>query len=165
MASAAAEGEEAPIAAFAVSKGGVVLKNIFLNAPPSPLPVEEAARGRGGEEEDPPVMFGRHPECHVLVDHPSVSRFHLEVRSRRRQRRITVTDLSSGEIPLLPRASRSASPSISLCAWLVLIEASFGDFWWTRALAHFDYHSISSCDDGEYLLAIWIKMRQKLTWH
>ncbi|KAF2909735.1 hypothetical protein DAI22_11g048300 [Oryza sativa Japonica Group] len=95
MASAAAEGEEAPIAAFAVSKGGVVLKNIFLNAPPSPLPVEEAARGRGGEEEDPPVMFGRHPECHVLVDHPSVSRFHLEVRSRRRQRRITVTDLSS----------------------------------------------------------------------
>ncbi|KAF0895817.1 hypothetical protein E2562_016550 [Oryza meyeriana var. granulata] len=40
-------------------------------------------------------MFGRHPDCHVLVDHPSVSRFHLEVRSRRRQRRITVTDLSS----------------------------------------------------------------------
>uniref|UniRef100_J3N6D2 FHA domain-containing protein n=2 Tax=Oryza brachyantha TaxID=4533 RepID=J3N6D2_ORYBR len=40
-------------------------------------------------------MFGRHPECHVLVDHPSVSRFHLEVRSRRCQRRITVTDLAS----------------------------------------------------------------------
>uniref|UniRef100_A0A0D9XPI9 FHA domain-containing protein n=1 Tax=Leersia perrieri TaxID=77586 RepID=A0A0D9XPI9_9ORYZ len=93
-------GEEAPIAAFAVSRGGVVLKNIFLNAPPSPLPVG-LRKGQGGEgmaaeeEEDPPVMFGRHPDCHVLVDHPSVSRFHLEIRSRRRLRRITVTDLSS----------------------------------------------------------------------
>ncbi|KAG8088885.1 hypothetical protein GUJ93_ZPchr0011g28263 [Zizania palustris] len=59
---------------------------------------EDTRRGGSGEEdeeEDPPVLFGRHPECHVLVDHPSVSRFHLEVRTRRRQRRITVTDLSS----------------------------------------------------------------------
>jgi hypothetical protein len=84
---------DAPIPAFAVSKGGVVLKHIFLNAPPSsPNP--------GGEEEegeDPPVTVGRHPDCHVLVDHPSVSRFHIHLRARRRQRRITVTDLRSGE--------------------------------------------------------------------
>jgi hypothetical protein len=87
---------EAPIAAFAVAKGGVVLKHIFLNAPPT----EEDPPVRGGdgdpEEEDPPVLFGRHPDCHVLLDHPSISRRHLEVRCRRCQRRITVTDLSSG---------------------------------------------------------------------
>ncbi|KAG2556120.1 hypothetical protein PVAP13_8NG061200 [Panicum virgatum] len=85
MAAAAEADGDAPIAAFAVSKAGVVLKHIFLNAPPS----TEAA------EEDPPVTVGRHPDCHVLVDHPSVSRFHLQLRSRRRQRRITVTDLRS----------------------------------------------------------------------
>ncbi|XP_021316557.1 FHA domain-containing protein PS1 [Sorghum bicolor] len=96
MAAAAADGD-APIAAFAVAKGGVVLKHIFLNAPP---PEAATTRGRGAEdsedeEEDPPVMVGRHPDCHVLVDHPSVSRFHLELRCRRRQRLITVTDLCS----------------------------------------------------------------------
>ncbi|XP_062183472.1 FHA domain-containing protein PS1-like [Phragmites australis] len=91
---AAAEGDgDAPIAAFAVAKGGIVLKHIFLNAPP-PGMRGEGAKG-DEEEEDPPVMMGRHPDCHVLVDHPSVSRFHLELRSRRRQRRITVTDLCS----------------------------------------------------------------------
>ncbi|XP_066335041.1 uncharacterized protein [Miscanthus floridulus] len=94
---AAADGD-APIAAFAVAKGGTVLKHIFLNAPP-PEATRGAGGGRGveggGEEEDPPVMVGRHPDCHVLVDHPSVSRFHLELRCRRRQRHITVTDLCS----------------------------------------------------------------------
>ncbi|KAJ1274653.1 hypothetical protein BS78_05G078300 [Paspalum vaginatum] len=93
----AADGD-APIAAFAVSKGGVVLKHIFLNAPPPPESTTTAAArggGDGGEEEDPPVMVGRHPDCHVLVDHPSVSRFHLQLRCRRAQRRIAVTDLCS----------------------------------------------------------------------
>ncbi|TKV99570.1 hypothetical protein SEVIR_8G052400v4 [Setaria viridis] len=88
---------DAPIPAFAVSKGGVVLKHIFLNAPPS-SPDRGGAVGGGEEqeeEEDPPVTVGRHPDCHVLVDHPSVSRFHLQLRARRRQRRITVTDLRS----------------------------------------------------------------------
>ncbi|CAN6374365.1 unnamed protein product [Urochloa humidicola] len=84
---------DSPIAAFAVSRNGVVIKHVFLNAPPlSPV------NGGGGEEEeleDPPVTVGRHPDCHVLVDHPSVSRFHLQLRARRRQRRITVTDLRS----------------------------------------------------------------------
>ena len=110
---AAADGD-APIAAFAVAKGGVVLKHIFLNAPPPEAATRGAARGRGveedGEEEDPPVMVGRHPDCHVLVDHPSVSRFHLELRCRRRQRHITVTDLCSGETP-----GRSVSFSPFLC--------------------------------------------------
>ncbi|XP_047085347.1 FHA domain-containing protein PS1 [Lolium rigidum] len=89
----AVAGTEAPIAAFAVAKGGVVLKHIFLNVPPA----EEAPRGGDADpdEEDPPVLFGRHPDCHVLLDHPSISRRHLEVRCKRRQRRIAVTDLSS----------------------------------------------------------------------
>jgi len=102
---AAADGD-APIAAFAVSKAGVVLKHIFLNAPPS----TEAA------EEDPPVTVGRHPDCHVLVDHPSVSRFHLQLRARRRQRRITVTDLRSGETPTPAALCVSDFPQLPLRA-------------------------------------------------
>ena len=90
-----------------------MLKHIFLNAPPP-----DSTRGGGGggvgvdkEEEDSPVMVGRHPGCHVLVDHPSVSRFHLELRCRRRKRHITVTDLCSGETPaaLFPFPPSSAS--------------------------------------------------------
>ncbi|CAN6202135.1 unnamed protein product [Urochloa humidicola] len=56
MAAAEADGD-APIAAFAVSKGGIFIKHIFLNAPPS-SPVN-------GNEEDPPVTVtvGRHPDC------------------------------------------------------------------------------------------------------
>nr|XP_040242692.1 FHA domain-containing protein PS1 [Aegilops tauschii subsp. strangulata] len=100
MATSAAEDLEAgagsPIAAFAVAKGGVVLKHIFLNGPPTEAARRGADADRAEEEaEDPPVLFGRHPDCHVLIDHPSVSRRHLEVRCKRRQRRITVTDLSS----------------------------------------------------------------------
>ncbi|TVU00916.1 hypothetical protein EJB05_53647 [Eragrostis curvula] len=86
------DGDASPIAAFAVAKGGVVIKHIFLNAPPPDVAMKGAVEE---EEEDPPVLIGRHPDCHVLVDHPSVSRFHLQLRARRRQRRITVTDLSS----------------------------------------------------------------------
>uniref|UniRef100_A0A453HLP6 FHA domain-containing protein n=1 Tax=Aegilops tauschii subsp. strangulata TaxID=200361 RepID=A0A453HLP6_AEGTS len=89
-------GAGSPIAAFAVAKGGVVLKHIFLNGPPTEAARRGADADRAEEEaEDPPVLFGRHPDCHVLIDHPSVSRRHLEVRCKRRQRRITVTDLSS----------------------------------------------------------------------
>jgi len=113
MAAAEADGD-APIAAFAVSKDGVVLKHNFLNAPPAP---EAADRGGavGAEEEDPPVTVGRHPDCHVLVDHPSVSRFHLQLRARRHQRRITVTDLRSGETHRHPPLCTSPSSS-SACA-------------------------------------------------
>ncbi|KAI4997437.1 hypothetical protein ZWY2020_052779 [Hordeum vulgare] len=89
-------GAGSPIAAFAVAKGGVVLKHIFLNGPPTEAARRGPDRDQVEEEaEDPPVLFGRHPDCHVLIDHPSVSRRHLEVRCKRRQRRITVTDLSS----------------------------------------------------------------------
>jgi hypothetical protein len=99
------DGDATLIAAFAVSKGGVVIKHIFLNAPPPELTRRNGSAAE--EEEDPPVTVGRHPDCHILVDHPSVSRFHLELRARRRQRRITVTDLSSGKTP------RVLHPSIS----------------------------------------------------
>lgn len=119
MATAEGEGEEALIAAFAVAKGGVVLKNIFLNAPPPET--RRGGDGDGEEEEDTPVLFGRHPDCHVLVDHPSVSRFHLEVRTRRRQRRITVTDLSSGEIRHSPSPHSLRARvvfAIPACAWI-----------------------------------------------
>ncbi|VAH93367.1 unnamed protein product [Triticum turgidum subsp. durum] len=56
---------------------------------------EDVEAGAGSPIAAFAVLFGRHPDCHVLIDHPSVSRRHLEVRCKRRQRRITVTDLSS----------------------------------------------------------------------
>lgn len=111
-----ADGDAAPIAAFAVSKGGVVIKHIFLNAPPPELTKGRGDGAAAGEEdEDPPVKVGRHPDCHVLVDHPSVSRFHLELRARRRQRQITVTDLSSGEAPHVPIP-------LGLSAWMISLS-------------------------------------------
>jgi len=117
MGVAEADGD-APIAAFAVSKASVVLKHNFLNAPPAPEAADcgGAVGAEEEEEEDPPVTVGRHPDCHVLVDHPSVSRFHLQLRARRRQRRITVTDLRSGETPTPAALCVSDFPQLPLRA-------------------------------------------------
>ncbi|KAF8731028.1 hypothetical protein HU200_016908 [Digitaria exilis] len=114
---AAADGDgDAPIAAFAVTKGGVVIKHIFVNAPPSPRGGDGPAGGED-DDEDPAVTVGRHPDCHVLVDHPSISRFHLELRARRLHRRITVTDLRSGEPPRRAiRSPNSSRPRARCCA-------------------------------------------------
>ncbi|XP_042471055.1 FHA domain-containing protein PS1-like isoform X1 [Zingiber officinale] len=109
--SALVEEEESKIALLSVFKKGSIRKYIFLNLPPPPPHMEKAGgnasprdrllRGRreGNENEDEdkdgPILFGRHPNCHIVLDHPSVSRIHLAARLVPSKQKLSVIDLSS----------------------------------------------------------------------
>ncbi|CAL9120203.1 unnamed protein product [Musa acuminata var. zebrina] len=98
------EEKEIKIAVLSVLKKGSILKRLFLNLPP-PHPPHPTTAGDGGhipnpgggeiDDEDRPILFGRHPDCHVVLDHPSISRFHLAARLVPSLRKLAVTDLSS----------------------------------------------------------------------
>ncbi|KAL6209436.1 hypothetical protein ACLB2K_020378 [Fragaria x ananassa] len=82
----AVEEEEPKIPVFTVLKNGVILKNMFIVKPP---PHSQAI----ASEEI--FMVGRHPDCHIVLTHPSVSRFHLQILSNPSSHKLSLTDLSS----------------------------------------------------------------------
>ncbi|KAL3638744.1 hypothetical protein CASFOL_016651 [Castilleja foliolosa] len=95
-----AKPEEREIPVFTVLKNDCILKNIFLlNNPPSilspppPFPVSESVDQRPEIEEI--LVVGRHPDCNIKLEHPSISRFHLRIHSKPSSRSLYVTDLSS----------------------------------------------------------------------
>ncbi|XP_030525903.1 FHA domain-containing protein PS1 isoform X2 [Rhodamnia argentea] len=98
------EDDEPRIPVFTVVKNGAVLKNIFVvnNPPPSPgLAGPESAEHdadagiAGREGRDEMLIVGRHPDCHIMLTHPSISRFHLQIHSDPSRRKLSVVDLSS----------------------------------------------------------------------
>ncbi|OAY79378.1 FHA domain-containing protein PS1 [Ananas comosus] len=98
MAKESSEENDPKIPVLSVLKRGIVLKNIFLNAPPPQSEPMEEPYERGGAsaaEEEELILIGRHPDCHIVLDHPSISRFHLEIRAKPSIRKLTITDRSS----------------------------------------------------------------------
>ncbi|KAI4389382.1 hypothetical protein MLD38_001613 [Melastoma candidum] len=95
-----AEEEEPMVPVFTVIKNGAILKNIFvISNDAMPLLEEEEVRPfdltddvEGREEV---LIVGRHPDCDVLLTHPSISRFHLKILSNPTARKLFVMDLSS----------------------------------------------------------------------
>ncbi|KAL3641374.1 hypothetical protein CASFOL_016342 [Castilleja foliolosa] len=95
-----AKPKEREIPVFTVLKNNCILKNIFLldNPPsisssPSPFPVSENVDQ--GPEIEEILIVGRHPDCNIKLEHPSISRFHLRIHSKPSSRSLYVTDLSS----------------------------------------------------------------------
>ena len=83
-----AEEEEGEIPVLTVLKNNTILKNIFIvNKPP-----EEQARADHVDV----LLVGRHPDCDLMLTHPSISRFHLQIRSKPSSRTFSLLDLSSG---------------------------------------------------------------------
>ncbi|MED6147133.1 hypothetical protein PIB30_041237 [Stylosanthes scabra] len=84
------EEEEGKIPVFTVLKNNTILKNIFIvNKPPSPsMPASRSCH-------EDVLMVGRHPDCDLMLTHPSISRFHLEIRSKPSSQSLFVQDLSS----------------------------------------------------------------------
>ncbi|KAJ0074570.1 hypothetical protein Patl1_37623 [Pistacia atlantica] len=94
--------EARKIPVFTVIKNGAILKNIFvINKPPPPSPSitavenEENSVQDDEEEEEEILMVGRHPDCHIMLTHPSISRFHLQIHSKPSSQNLSVIDLSS----------------------------------------------------------------------
>ncbi|KAJ8445163.1 hypothetical protein Cgig2_029535 [Carnegiea gigantea] len=93
---------ERKIPVFSVWKNNVILKNIFLiDAPPSIEPhqhQEEHQQDKNRkthQEFEETLMVGRHPDCDIRLEHPSISRFHLRIHSIPSSNLLFLTDLSS----------------------------------------------------------------------
>ncbi|VFQ66049.1 unnamed protein product [Cuscuta campestris] len=79
---------ERTIPVFTVLKNNAILKNIFLidNQPW----VDESHN-----ESEEILAVGRHPDCDITLEHPSISRFHLRIYSKPSSQSLSVVDLSS----------------------------------------------------------------------
>ncbi|KAF7820056.1 FHA domain-containing protein PS1 [Senna tora] len=79
---------EMKIPVFTVLKNGAVLKNIFIvNKSPEPQSLLS--------DHDDVLIVGRHPDCNIMLTHPSISRFHLQIHSNASSQKLSVLDLSS----------------------------------------------------------------------
>ncbi|TKY51537.1 FHA domain-containing protein PS1 [Spatholobus suberectus] len=73
--------ERAIVPVLTVLKNNAILKNIFIVL--------------DDDNEDQTVLIGRHPDCNVVLTHPSVSRFHLRIGSNPSSRTLSLVDLAS----------------------------------------------------------------------
>ncbi|MBA0830074.1 hypothetical protein Goarm_014622 [Gossypium armourianum] len=84
------EEKEMKIPVFTVVKNGAILKNIFV--------INKSRYMEDGEESETPeevLIVGRHPDCNIMLTHPSISRFHLQIHSRPTSLKLSILDLSS----------------------------------------------------------------------
>ncbi|XVF29967.1 hypothetical protein REPUB_Repub16aG0016800 [Reevesia pubescens] len=85
------EEKERKIPVFTVTKNGAILKNIFvINKPPQQMQDEDEE-----SETHEILIVGRHPDCNIMLTHPSISRFHLQIHSKPSSNKLSVLDLSS----------------------------------------------------------------------
>ncbi|XP_028805777.1 FHA domain-containing protein PS1 isoform X2 [Neltuma alba] len=85
---------EMKIPVFTVLKNGAILKNIFIvNKSPEPQPLASSVQDHNNQ--DHILIVGRHPDCNIMLTHPSISRFHLQIRSNPCSQKLIVVDLSS----------------------------------------------------------------------
>ncbi|KAF2608281.1 hypothetical protein F2Q68_00044218 [Brassica cretica] len=81
---------EKTIPVFTVLKNGAILKNIFVvNSR------DLSSNGNDDAEVEEILLVGRHPDCDILLTHPSISRHHLQIRSLPSRQKLFLTDLSS----------------------------------------------------------------------
>ncbi|KAJ6693597.1 hypothetical protein OIU85_004380 [Salix viminalis] len=93
------EEEERKIPVFTVLRNGAILKNIFVVSKSplaSPTSSEPSTENEESIQETEEILtFGRHPDCNIVLNHPSISRFHLQINSKPSSQKLFVTDLSS----------------------------------------------------------------------
>ncbi|XP_016503268.1 FHA domain-containing protein PS1-like [Nicotiana tabacum] len=85
---------EKKIPVFTVLKNGAILKNIFLLDNPPPITTTSIEETKPDFEEIL-LVVGRHPDCNIVLEHPSISRFHLRIHSNPSTHSLSLIDLSS----------------------------------------------------------------------
>jgi pSer/pThr/pTyr-binding forkhead associated (FHA) protein len=89
-----------------VLRNGAILEHIFvISKSPlaSPASSEPSIENEENIQETEEILtFGRHPDCNIVLNHPSIRRFHLQINSKPFSQKLFVTDLSSGNSSLLP---------------------------------------------------------------
>ncbi|XP_073158575.1 FHA domain-containing protein PS1 [Henckelia pumila] len=92
------ESKEREIPLFTVLKNNCILKNIYLLDNPPSLSPRSSLTAKNGDQDseiEETVVVGRHPDCSIKLEHPSISRFHLRITVKPSSRSLFVTDLSS----------------------------------------------------------------------
>lgn len=74
--------EESIIPVLTVFKNKSIIKNICIVL--------------NNSDGDHIILIGRHPTCNIVLTHPSISRFHLQIRFTPSSRSISLLDVSSG---------------------------------------------------------------------
>ncbi|KAF5189325.1 Fha domain-containing protein ps1 [Thalictrum thalictroides] len=129
MAEKKEETEEKKIPVFTVFKKGMIFKNIFLLDKNTPSPLSFDSQSIKSTERNNPkddifdddeemLLVGRHPDCNIMLEHPSISRFHLQMRLQPSLQKLTVMDLSSAHGTWV--SDRKIEPQVS-------VELSEGD--------------------------------------
>ncbi|XP_045826958.1 FHA domain-containing protein PS1 isoform X1 [Trifolium pratense] len=80
------EPEQSIIPVLTVFKNKSILKNIFIVLNDN---------DDNNNNNDHTLLVGRHPNCNIVLTHPSISRFHLQIRFTPSSRSISLLDLSS----------------------------------------------------------------------
>lgn len=78
--------EEPIIPVLTVFKNKAILKNIFIILD----------NNNNNIFNDYTLLIGRHQNCNIVLTHPSISRFHLQIRFTPSSRSISLLDMSSG---------------------------------------------------------------------
>ncbi|CAB4289492.1 unnamed protein product [Prunus armeniaca] len=89
------EDDEPKIPVFTVLKNGAILKNIFIVNKPPPPPANKPISSVHQQTQEEILIVGRHPDCNIVLTHPSISRFHLQILSNPSSQQLSLTDLSS----------------------------------------------------------------------
>uniref|UniRef100_A0A6N2LZF9 FHA domain-containing protein n=1 Tax=Salix viminalis TaxID=40686 RepID=A0A6N2LZF9_SALVM len=93
------EEEERKIPVLTVLRNGAILEHIFvISKSPlaSPASSEPSIKNEENIQETEEILtFGRHPDCNIVLNHPSIRRFHLHINSKTFSRKLFVTDLFS----------------------------------------------------------------------
>ncbi|BFG41084.1 hypothetical protein CerSpe_273580 [Prunus speciosa] len=89
------EDDEPKIPVFTVLKNGAILKNIFIVNKPPPPPTNKPISSVHQQTQEEILIVGRHPDCNIVLTHPSISRFHLQILSNPSSQQLSLTDLSS----------------------------------------------------------------------
>ncbi|KAL2928701.1 FHA domain-containing protein PS1 [Bienertia sinuspersici] len=91
--------KEMKIPVFTVWKNNAILKNIFLVNSPPLNQVETHQQNdeicKTHQQFVETLLVGRHPDCDIRLEHPSISRFHLRIHSIPSSKQLFLTDLSS----------------------------------------------------------------------
>ncbi|CAI9786662.1 unnamed protein product [Fraxinus pennsylvanica] len=88
--------EERSIPVLTVLKNNTILKNIYLLENPPSISSSLQEFGMEESEMEGTLVIGRHPDCNITLEHPSISRFHLRIHVKPSSRSLSVTDLFSG---------------------------------------------------------------------
>ena len=80
---------------FTVIKNKIIVKNIFVINKPQEMEDEKDPHNQGLKTEEVLIVDG-HPDCNIMLTHPSISRFHLQIHSKPFSQKFSIIDLSSG---------------------------------------------------------------------